>query len=119
MGTAQESELSMTGKRTGKPWTPPPPIDVQRLRQQAPAQAQPVQPAAASARVADCVVEEVPAACPRCQSTDREQLEGTITRNISGMTRDGRTFTRVRWAYCTCRKCSQRYRVIRRENSGD
>lgn len=67
--------------------------------------------------IADEVVEEVPAACPRCHSTDREQLEGTITRNISGLSKDGRIFNRVRWAYCTCRGCGQRYRVIRRENT--
>mgnify|MGYP006286168971 FL=1 len=46
-------------------------------------------------------------------------MEGTITRKISGMTQDGRLFTRVRWAYATCRNCDQRYRIIRRENDGD
>ena len=101
--------------RGKKPWAPP-----ERLTTQKPVaalQAEGEQSKRES--VAECVVEEVPATCPRCQSTDREQMEGTITRNISGVTRDGRIFNRVRWAYCTCRKCFQRYRVIRRENSGD
>jgi hypothetical protein len=62
------------------------------------------------------VVEEVPAACPRCKSTKRTKLEGSLVRNISGVSRDGMPFSRVRWSYCTCVDCEQRYRVIRREN---
>lgn len=61
------------------------------------------------------LVEEVPARCPRCKSTDRDKHEGSITRNIHGVTRDGHEFNRCRWAYATCRNCSQRYRIIRRE----
>jgi len=41
---------------------------------------------------------------------------GAVVRQISGMSRDGRPFNRIRWQYCTCRGCGQRYRVIRREN---
>ena len=68
-------------------------------------------------RVADEVVEEVPAACPRCKSTDRDGYEGSLTRQISGLSKDGRPFNRIRWQYCTCKSCGQRYRVIRRENA--
>lgn len=58
------------------------------------------------------VVESVPAACPRCKSTERTQLEGgKISRSINGTSRDGRQFNRVRWSYASCKKCSQRYRV--------
>jgi hypothetical protein len=58
------------------------------------------------------VVESVPAACPRCKSTERTQLEGgKITRSIKGTSRDGRQFNRVRWSYASCRKCNQRYRI--------
>ena len=96
--------MSKTRGTGGRPWAPP--------KQTAPKPQE-----AELATVADEVVEEVPAACPRCHSTDREQLEGTITRNISGLSKDGRIFNRVRWAYCTCRGCGQRYRVIRRENT--
>ena len=67
-------------------------------------------------QIADEVVEEVPAACPRCHSTDRDGYEGSLVRQISGMSRDGKPFNRIRWQYCTCRGCGQRYRVIRREN---
>lgn len=84
-------------------WTPP--------------QTQPSAPAMAVARVADEVVEEVPAACPRCKSTDREGYEGSLVRQISGLSKDGRPFNRIRWNYCTCKGCGQRYRVIRRENA--
>ena len=97
----------MSGKQK-KPWTPPAPNEYRKPG-----------PPEARKPVADCVVEEVPAACPRCYSTDREQMEGTITRQIGGMTSDGRPFTRVRWAYATCRNCDQRYRIIRRENAGE
>gem|GEM_PF-1432825 len=103
----------MSGKGK-KPWAPP-----ERLTTQKPVISPQEDEQPRRQPVADCVVEEVPATCPTCQSTDREQMEGTITRNISGVTRDGRIFNRVRWAYCTCRKCFQRYRVIRRENAGD
>ena len=98
-----------------KPWTPPAPLDLRAKQTEQPHETS----APKRQAVSDCVVEEVPAACPRCHSTDREQMEGTITRKISGMTQDGRLFTRVRWAYATCRNCDQRYRIIRRENDGD
>jgi len=67
----------------------------------------------AKRKTVECeVVESVPAACPRCKSTERTQLEGgKITRNINGTSRDGRQFNRVRWSYASCKKCSQRYRV--------
>ena len=69
--------------------------------------------AAPKKRQRECeVVESVPAACPRCKSTERTQLEGgKITREIVGTSRDGREFNRVRWSYASCKKCSQRYRV--------
>lgn len=69
--------------------------------------------------VSDVVVEEIPPACPRCHSTDREKKNGTIVRNISGKTRDGRIFNRVKWTYCTCRNCQQKYKIISRINTVD
>jgi hypothetical protein len=66
-------------------------------------------------RASILLVEEVPAHCPRCKSTDREKQEGSITRHWSGVTQDGREYNQCRWAYATCRNCSQRYRIIRRE----
>ncbi|MFN5975671.1 MAG: hypothetical protein ACK58H_05245 [Planctomyces sp.] len=95
--------MSKTRGTGGRTWAPP---------KQTPAKPQ----EAELASVADEVVEEVPAACPRCHSTDRDGYEGSLVRQISGMSRDGRPFNRIRWQYCTCRGCGQRYRVIRREN---
>ena len=66
----------------------------------------------AKRKATECeVAESVPAACPRCKTTNRTELECQIVRDINGTTRDGRQFNRVRWSYCTCVKCGQRYRV--------
>jgi hypothetical protein len=94
--------MSKYRKQPSAAWTPPDKV--------------PAKQPEALRDVADEVVEEVPAACPRCHSTDREGFEGSLTRQISGLSRDGRPFNRIRWQYCTCRGCGQRYRVIRREN---
>ena len=76
----------------------------------------PKQITAAKPRAVCAQVEEVPAMCPTCQSTDRTGYEGIIERQISGTKRDGTPFNLVRWLSCTCKGCGQRLRVRRFEN---
>ena len=56
-----------------------------------------------------------PPRCPTCQSTERGQLEGVRYLEYSGRDRDGNLYSRVCWAYTTC-KCGQRYSVRWEEN---
>ena len=61
-------------------------------------------------------VDELPAACPRCGSTDRTQKECQVDvskhldRPICG-TIHGKPYNRVVWSYATCRECDTRYRI--------
>jgi len=53
-----------------------------------------------------------PPACPKCGCTDRTNTDGVKKRDIAGKTVDGRLFTQVKWSYCNCRKCNQRYAFV-------
>ena len=66
-------------------------------------------------RKIDTCVEEVPARCPKCGSTDRTRKENVRTRAIRGTTRDGRDYNLCIWSQVTCNACNQSYRVITRK----
>ena len=59
-------------------------------------------------------VVEVPARCPRCQSTTRTLSDNYQKRPLKGTLRNGMDYNQVKWLYVTC-SCGQRYRVIRYE----
>ena len=92
-------------------WTPPSESYVAKLN--------PVETAVHKIKeqIAEVTIEEIPPHCPSCMSTDREKKNGTLVRNISGVSRDGRPFNRVKWTYCKCRACGQGYKVISRINT--
>jgi len=96
-------------------WTPPTQTEQKPVAQRQPEPAK----TSSKANVADITIEEIPPHCPACKSTDREKKNGTLVRNISGISRDGRPFNRVKWTYCKCRACGQGYKVISRINTSE
>lgn len=123
----EKSELSMSVNKPKRrtedrpAWTPPTkqetsPVSTMRTTPRE----NPVGSAShAKERIAEVTIEEIPPHCPSCMSTDREKKNGTLVRNISGVSRDGRPFNRVKWTYCKCRACGQGYKVISRINTSD
>lgn len=53
------------------------------------------------------LVAVIPAACPRCHSTEREPYDKVREREISGRTVDGHPYTHVVWRKTRCRGCGQ------------
>lgn len=45
--------------------------------------------------------------CPKCLSLKRDRYHRVKTREISGVTRDGRQYDRVTWRRTRCRTCGQ------------
>jgi Zn finger protein HypA/HybF involved in hydrogenase expression len=45
--------------------------------------------------------------CPKCLSIKRERYHRVKTREISGTTKDGRSYTRVTWRRTKCQSCGQ------------
>jgi DNA-directed RNA polymerase subunit RPC12/RpoP len=57
------------------------------------------------------IIDEVPARCTKCGSTDRtKDGKPSADRHLSGY-RDGQFFNRIIWTRCTCKQCGQRLMV--------
>lgn len=61
-------------------------------------------------------VEEIPAACPHCGSTQRGKKEGVhASLEQGGIDSKGVPYRCIKWYYTTCGRCSGRYCVRRFE----
>jgi len=62
------------------------------------------------------VVETIHAACPSCQSTDKERIRIINEQAHAGLSPAGHERTHIVWRRCRCKSCERYYVEISHEN---
>lgn len=62
------------------------------------------------------IVAVIPAACPKCLSTEREAIRIIRERNLPGKTPTGQPMTHILWRRVRCKDCGQYFTEMEYQN---